>query len=834
MGNSGKPVFSSSKSRPSGVNRLLFLGAMLLTLLLPFNSTFLAQTAAETPTVLSLTPAETAWLQDHPVITVTNQMDWPPFDFVENGQPRGYSIDLMTEVAAKLGVQFEYVNDLTWDELVEAFKNQEIDLIHCIYYLESREEFARFSEPYFINNLAVFGREGAELRTLGDLAGKVAALPAGYSLIEMLQELIPDYQVIETNNMVEAVQAVASGTADYTIESFAATQYAIRENAIPGVQVAFFPRFPDQDPDEFALHVAAHVENPMLLQVVQKALNGISEDETAALKNKWFGAQNLPETSQPESLQLSAVDRAYLQRKGTIQMCVAPDWPPIDWIDEQGQHRGIVAELMQLIRERLEHPIELFPTSTWQETIEAVQARDCDFVSAITQTPEREGYLNFTLPYQELDVVIATDRQQIYIQDLGAFTAEQVATVEGSIYQTLLAENYPNLAVLPVADLQAGFKAVRRGQAMGFVDNLTSLAYFIQQTGAVDLQISGQVANPIQLRMGIRNDDEQLHEILSKALASISEQQRQDLANQWIAVTYAKGIDYRLLWRWLGGAIAVLLVIFYWNRQLAAANAKIRQLNDQLSAENLRMGAELDVAQRVQQMILPKSPELAAIEPLDIAGYMQPAAEVGGDYYDVLREAGVVTIGIGDVTGHGLESGLVMMMLQTTVRTLTQLRETDPIRFLNTVNATLYANVQRMDVDRSLTLALLTYAEGHLCIMGQHEEVLLVRADGQLTRIDTIDLGLPLGLIDDIAAFVDQKTLQLNPGDGVVLYTDGIPEACNAAQEFYGMTRLCQVVERHWSAAAAVIQQAVIADVEDFIGDQTVQDDITLLVIKQR
>src|SRR5262249_23888414 len=101
--------------------------------------------------------------------------------------------------------------------------------------------------------------------------------------------------------------------------------------------------------------------------------------------------------------------------------------------------------------------------------------------------------------------------------------------------------------------------------------------------------------------------------------------------------------------------------------ELAAANAEITALNAQLQAENLRLGAELEVARRLQKMVLPTATELQAIDELDIAGYMEPAAEVGGDYYDVLSHNGHIKIGIGDVTGHGLESGVLMLMAQTAV-----------------------------------------------------------------------------------------------------------------------------------------------------------------------
>lgn len=268
--------------------------------------------------------------------------------------------------------------------------------------------------------------------------------------------------------------------------------------------------------------------------------------------------------------------------------------------------------------------------------------------------------------------------------------------------------------------------------------------------------------------------------------------------------------------------------------QLAAANEEITQLNEQLKTENLRMGAELDIARRVQQMILPKAAELEALAPLAIVGYMNPADEVGGDYYDVLVDDGVITIGIGDVTGHGLESGLVMLMTQTIIRTLQELREADPVSFLNTVNSTLYKNLQRMDVDRNLSLAILNYVDGHLSISGQHEKVLLFRANGDLEQIDTIDLGITIGLIENIADFVSQTSFSLQPGDGVILYTDGIPEARNRLDEFYGLERLCGIVRQNWDNPVQLIQERIIADLYNFIGNQKILDDITLLVIKRQ
>ncbi len=266
---------------------------------------------------------------------------------------------------------------------------------------------------------------------------------------------------------------------------------------------------------------------------------------------------------------------------------------------------------------------------------------------------------------------------------------------------------------------------------------------------------------------------------------------------------------------------------------LNLAKLKIGRELEETKAENLRMRAELDVARRLQQMVLPSPKELEQIEDLDIAAYMEPADEVGGDYYDILMYKGCITIGIGDVTGHGLESGVVMLMVQTAIRTLVVYGETDPIRFLDTVNRVIYDNLQRMQIDKLLTLSLISYSDGMLKLWGQHEDIIVVRKDGQTEVVSTIDCGMFVGLVNNIADFIAEKMIPLEPGDGAVLYTDGITEARNMAEEMYGIKRLCDVISQSWTGSAGKTRQAVIEDVHQYIGEQKVYDDITLVVLKQ-
>jgi sigma-B regulation protein RsbU (phosphoserine phosphatase) len=267
-------------------------------------------------------------------------------------------------------------------------------------------------------------------------------------------------------------------------------------------------------------------------------------------------------------------------------------------------------------------------------------------------------------------------------------------------------------------------------------------------------------------------------------------------------------------------------------RSLAAAGEEIRALNEQLRGENLRMGAELDIARRLQMMVLPKPEELTAIPRLDIAAHMEPASEVGGDYYDVLQCGSRVKIGIGDVTGHGLESGVLMLMVQAIARTLLENGENDPKRFLETLNRVLIKNLNRAGSDRNLTLSFLDLTDDGLTLTGQHEEVILIRANGDLEMIDTIDLGFPIGLEEDIAGFIQSRPIDLAAGDTLLLYTDGITEAERADGRLFTLERLCETARGCHRGTANEVRAAIIAEVKAHTGSHALRDDITLVVIK--
>jgi phosphoserine phosphatase RsbU/P len=246
-------------------------------------------------------------------------------------------------------------------------------------------------------------------------------------------------------------------------------------------------------------------------------------------------------------------------------------------------------------------------------------------------------------------------------------------------------------------------------------------------------------------------------------------------------------------------------------------------------AEKERLEQELEIATRIQTSILPRDLE---VENLEIAATMVPATEVGGDYYDVLPGSGGCWLGIGDVAGHGLRPGLVMMMLQSMVAALGRENfSAAPSEIVKIVNAVLYDNVRnRLGQDEHATLTLLRYfASGKLVFAGAHEDLVILRAaTGKCERIETI--GTWVGATEDIADATEDQHARLEDGDVLLLFTDGAIEAANAAGEQYGIERLCAVLEAARGAPVAEIRDRLLASVQGFLAVQ--DDDIALLVAR--
>jgi len=266
--------------------------------------------------------------------------------------------------------------------------------------------------------------------------------------------------------------------------------------------------------------------------------------------------------------------------------------------------------------------------------------------------------------------------------------------------------------------------------------------------------------------------------------------------------------------------------LFLANEQL---NAQRQRLLAAEQVERARLASELEIAQHIQAALAPCEPAVAG---LDIAAAMQPCTEMGGDYYDIRSLADGCWIGIGDVAGHGVSAGLVMLMLQCTVAALTAVDPAwTPSEILTRANTTLYDNIRtRMESDDHITATLLRFfSDGRVVFAGAHEDLVVLRArTGVCEQIET--RGPWLGVVPDISRAAVDDQLQLEPGDTLLLYTDGLTEARNPAGEQFGLERVCAALAQSPTGPAQIALDVLLASLRGFTAE--VADDITALVLR--
>lgn len=214
--------------------------------------------------------------------------------------------------------------------------------------------------------------------------------------------------------------------------------------------------------------------------------------------------------------------------------------------------------------------------------------------------------------------------------------------------------------------------------------------------------------------------------------------------------------------------------------QLEGLSALARQVMGQLELRRTvaNLWGEMDLARKIQTVLLPAAPAIAGY---DLAAVMRPAAIVGGDYYDVFRVGDHDWALIGDVSGHGVTSGLVMMMVQAAVRATVQTLKgnganVSPSYVLSMVNAAIINNLAMIGKHQYMTITALKLQGPRIAYAGLHQDILIYRAATQsVERIET--QGVWLGLLDDISGLLEDQSFELAQGDTVLLYTDGFTEA---------------------------------------------------------
>ena len=237
---------------------------------------------------LQLSAEEIAFVKSLPKLRVSNELNWPPFDYAQSGKPRGYSIDVIRLIAEMTGIKVEYVNGYSWNELVDMFTRGELDLLHSVVRTENNEDLGLHGSSYAQLPFALVTREGAApVSSLAAMNGKRLAIPQGWSVIPIVLERFPDIDVVEVESTVQAIEQTLAGDVDGALDNAIIMRYIARHYFLSGIQ---YHNDLDlgQGPVPDKLHIVVKPGQEMLRKILDKAIAALGPDQIRYLETAWL------------------------------------------------------------------------------------------------------------------------------------------------------------------------------------------------------------------------------------------------------------------------------------------------------------------------------------------------------------------------------------------------------------------------------------------------------------------------------------------------------------------------------------------------------------------
>jgi HD-GYP domain-containing protein (c-di-GMP phosphodiesterase class II)/ABC-type amino acid transport substrate-binding protein len=237
---------------------------------------------------LLLTETEKQFVQSLPTLTVSNELNWPPFDYTQAGQPRGYSVDVVNLIAQMTGLKLKFSNGNAWPELLQQFKRGEIDVLQSVIGTQGNKDWGLPGSSYAELPYALVTRENSGLlRDLSQLNGKSLAIPSGWSIIPIVRSSFPGVDIIEADSTLHALKLVLAGEASAALDNEVIFRYISRHYFLTGLQF-----HTDVGMGEEALpnklHIMVPAGQPQLRKLIDKAIAAIGEEQFRHLEDKWL------------------------------------------------------------------------------------------------------------------------------------------------------------------------------------------------------------------------------------------------------------------------------------------------------------------------------------------------------------------------------------------------------------------------------------------------------------------------------------------------------------------------------------------------------------------
>ncbi|MEA3353347.1 MAG: transporter substrate-binding domain-containing protein [Campylobacterota bacterium] len=480
---------------------------------------------------INLTKDEKRYLLKHPVINVSNENDFAPFDFAIDKKPMGYSIDLLDLLSTKIGVKINYINGYSWSELLNMFKNKKIDLLHTINKTPQRQKYGEFSNSYIrYKTRFIINEDLGEIKSISQIGDKTVAVGRNYSSHEFLKTNYPNIKLLYFDTLDEVFEAVSNGVADLTVINEIVTNYKIKTLHLNNIKISgWFKEFDKSEAQKY--HFFTQKDAIPLNSMLNKALKSLTLQEIEELDKKWLGEKALT-----KNIFFTPEEKEFLKAHSTVNLASSLGYEPFVIQNSDGSITGHDRELLNLIEEQTSLRFNL-TLGNWKELQQKAQNKEYDGLTTAGYTKDREKYFQRTKGYITLSPFVITNKNNHQIfQSIDDLDGKTVVLERGNSFftNTVKALNR-DIKIKYVDTISEVLQTVASNRAYFTVYDESGF-YLAKKLGLFSMiEAPFSIGTPFDTMFWIRKDWPQLVSIINKSLDNISHDKKVILRQKWFS-----------------------------------------------------------------------------------------------------------------------------------------------------------------------------------------------------------------------------------------------------------------------------------------------------------
>lgn len=533
-----------------------------------------------------LTPEEKEFLNNNSPLRLHNELNWPPYNYYEDNQPKGFSIDYLNLLAKKINVDVKYITGPSWNEFMEMLQNDKIDAMINISKNEQRSKTIDFTSIFHTAANAIYVKNGDEhIDSLEKLEGKTIVMPKGFFAQKAIAKYYPKINQILVKDSLEALKQLSLGKADATIGKKNVIDYVITLNNISGVSPT---NFVDDNRMVSLIRIGTSKKKTILRDILEKAQKSVTDEELLTLKRKWFGAKEIKKNFINSFL--TKEESKYITNRKIIRMCNIDDLKPISF-KNNNKLEGITVDVLKKIEDLINVRFVPVETVSWKQTKEYLKLNKCDIIPTVTNSNELIDFASFTNPYLNYKLAIITQKNKPVVSSLEEILDKTMAKRYDSELISLLKATNPDLNIVETMNDRETLEAVSTGKAYFAVEPLPIASYYISNYALKNLYISRYTNMSYTVNMAVNKNNTILLNILNKSLSQIRDEEHREIFNKWTAVSF-KNFDFKFLWETVILVIIIIGVLAYRQYVLNKHNKTLQIANDEIEKKTIELAKQ--------------------------------------------------------------------------------------------------------------------------------------------------------------------------------------------------------------------------------------------------